>query len=508
MEIGYLLERLVNYGLDKNLIENEDQDYVRNRLLSVLKLKDCAFPKVPDEKLESPVSILEKIVDWAVNQELLPLNTVTYRDQLDTAIMNCLIARPSEINQKFNDYYKHSPQKATSYFYKLSKDSHYIRTDRIAKNEHWLSNTEYGALEITINLSKPEKDPSTIAAEKNAKSSNYPLCLLCKENVGYEGRMNHPARQSHRIIPVELTNKKWYFQFSPYVYYHEHAIIFSGEHEEMKISEDGFNRLLDFVSQYPHYFAGSNADLPIVGGSILSHDHFQGGNHDFPMAKARVESVYNISGFEEIQVGIVKWPMSVIRLIGSNKEKMAELAGFILEKWKSYSDDEVEIRSHTLEQSHNTITPIARMKNELYELDLVLRNNRTSEKHPLGIFHPHEEVHHVKKENIGLIEVMGLAVLPGRLQEELNVLARYILNDHWEQASNDELTLKHVQWAKKINRYDKTFNEKDIQEILRKNIGIVFSKVLEHAGVFKRTQEGKKAFDQFIKFIGGQDYQK
>ncbi|MBO0994705.1 UDP-glucose--hexose-1-phosphate uridylyltransferase [Bacillus sp. SD088] len=506
MNIYSALEQLVQYGLQKQLIEKWDVDFVRNQLLQALDLEDWDLSITTtgtDSSEASPVHILATILDWAAENGRLEHNTVTFRDLLDTNLMGTLIARPSSIIDNFYSIYKEEgPQRATEYFYQLAKDSHYIRTDRIAKNEHWFSPTPYGDLEITINLSKPEKDPIAISAEKTKKTFSYPKCLLCKENTGYSGRVDHPARQNHRIIPVELEGEQWYLQFSPYVYYNEHAIVFSGEHVPMKISKKGFHRLLAFVEQFPHYFVGSNADLPIVGGSILSHDHFQGGNHIFPMAKAEMEYTFSFEGYEEVEAGIVRWPMSVIRLRGKDRQQLAELAHYILKRWQDYSDPTVDIMASTDGVPHNTITPIVCRSGEKYEFDLVLRNNRTSERHPLGIFHPHAEVHHIKKENIGLIEVMGLAVLPGRLKDELQRVGEYLLLPNYEEKlKTDEMTEKHADWACQIKANYSELSQDNVQSILQEEVGHVFSTVLEHAGVFKRTQEGKAAFQTFIHTI-------
>lgn len=503
MNIYTSIENLIHYGLQKNLIEKWDVDFVRNQLLHILGLDSFEPPAVTLSKEESLVKILEEILDWAAENGKLEHNTITYRDLLDTKIMGALVARPSTVIQQFYQiYHSVAPQAATEYFYKLSKHSHYIRTDRVAKNEHWLSPTPYGDLEITINLSKPEKDPVAIAAEKNKQAVSYPKCLLCKENVGYSGRVDHPARQNHRIIPVELEGAQWFLQFSPYVYYNEHAIVLSGKHEPMKISKAGFNRLLAFIEQFPHYFVGSNADLPIVGGSILSHDHFQGGYHQFPMAKAKIEKNFTIQNFEEVEVGIVHWPMSVIRLRGENRGQIAELAHYITESWRVYSDPEVEVYAETDGEPHNTVTPIVRRSGELYEFDIVLRNNRTNEQHPLGIFHPHTEVHHIKKENIGLIEVMGLAVLPGRLKEELQQVAALLLEtDYKNLLAANKQTSKHAKWACEVKERHPEMNQENVDDILRTEVGNVFSTVLEHAGVFKRTSEGQAAFAKFMNQI-------
>ncbi|MGP4079116.1 UDP-glucose--hexose-1-phosphate uridylyltransferase [Pseudalkalibacillus sp. R45] len=503
MNIYKEIERLIQYGLQKNMISSWDVDYLRNTLLETFNL-DAAEPVIVEaENLETPFDILENMLEYAIDEQLIPDDTVTQRDLFDTRIMGRLVPRPREVIRQFYELYKKAgPEEATNYFYELAKSSHYIRTDRVAKNVNWSSTTTYGDMEITINLSKPEKDPKAIAAAKENTSVAYPKCLLCKENVGYAGRLDHPARQNHRIIPIELTGQRWFLQYSPYVYYNEHAIVFSEEHSPMKISKEGFGRLLHFVEQFPHYFVGSNADLPIVGGSILSHDHFQAGRHPFPMEKAPIEESMDFDDYPGIKVGKVKWPMSVIRLQGEDRADIANLADKILQSWKSYDDESLDIVSETDGTQHNTITPIARVRNGVFELDLVLRNNRTSSAHPMGIFHPHEEVHHIKKENIGLIEVMGLAVLPGRLVEEMDVLARHMLkNDLDTEAIMDERTNKHVDWAKQIIATHPQLNANNIKETLKQEIGRTFSRVLEHAGVFKRTPEGEEGFRRFLKTV-------
>ena len=410
--------------------------------------------------------------------------------------------RQSEVVDKFYSLAEKEGIKAsTEYYYKLSKASNYIRTESVAKNLHWYAYTEYGELEITINLSKPEKDPKAIAAARNMKQSSYPKCLLCKENAGYAGRINHPARQTHRIIPLELRNEQWYLQYSPYVYYNEHSIIFSGEHVPMKISKKSFDMLLEFTEKFPHYFIGSNADLPIVGGSILTHDHFQGGNYEFAMAKAPVETKVNFDKYPGVEAGIVKWPMSVIRMRSKDRAELSELGDEILEKWRAYTDESLGIFAKT-DEPHNTVTPIARRRGEYFELDLVLRNNRTSEEHPLGIFHPHSEVHNIKKENIGLIEVMGLAVLPGRLKEELKTLGEALLKeDYIEEIEKDEEIVKHLNWAKLIKEKYSELDRNNVNEVLKKEVALVFSKVLEDAGVYKRDEQGKLGFLRFIESV-------
>ncbi|WP_461206174.1 UDP-glucose--hexose-1-phosphate uridylyltransferase [Clostridium sp. DL1XJH146] len=500
VDISREICKLVEYALYNRLIEMDDVIYSRNRVLEVLGLDDFTEMALEDEKNDNVSVILENILNWAFENGKLESNSAVYRDLLDTKIMDCFIPRPSEIIRKFKDLSKFDKVKATDYYYNLSKASNYIRTDRIAKNLVWKSETEYGDLDITINLSKPEKDPKAIAAARNMKSSSYPKCLLCKENEGYAGRINHPARQNHRIVPIELMGDKWFIQYSPYVYYNEHCIVFRGEHVPMKISKSSFDRLLQFVDELPHYFVGSNADLPIVGGSILSHDHFQGGHYKFAMEKATIEEEIVFEGYEDISSGIVKWPMSVIRLSGMNKEKIASLGEKILNKWREYSDKKVDIIAYSEETPHNTVTPIARRRGELFELDLVLRNNRTTEEHPLGIFHPHSEVHHIKKENIGLIEVMGLAVLPARLKEELKDLEQYLIDDSLDIMNNEEIA-KHRVWAEEIKDKYSDIDTSNVEEILRKEVGIKFMKVLEHAGVYKRNDEGKEAFSRFVSFV-------
>lgn len=393
-------------------------------------------------------------------------------------------------------------EKATNNYYEFAQKTNYIRTDRIAKNMHWYSNTEYGNMEITINLSKPEKDPRDIAKERLLPPSSYPKCLLCYENVGYTGRLNHPARQNHRVLPFFLEGEEWFLQYSPYVYYNEHAIVFSGKHRPMKINREAFNRITSFVEQVPHYFVGSNADLPIVGGSILSHDHYQGGHHEFPMAKSPIERAITFKGFEDVEAGIVKWPMSVIRIKSSDRKKLVDLSVKILDNWRKYNDESLDIIAFSGDTPHNTITPIGRRRGKDFELDLVLRNNRTNEKYPLGIFHPHEDVHNIKKENIGLIEVMGLAVLPGRLKEELEILEKYMLEpDFKTKIKNDPKVVKHLEWAINIQEKHVKITSENIKTILKDEIGVTFSRVLEDAGVYKRNNEGEKGLLRFIEYI-------
>lgn len=489
------IRQLTAYGIETGLVSKEDEIYTINKLLELFELDELEDPsgKEQDNDLES---ILGRMLDYAFEKGILKENGVVYRDLFDTRIMSMLMPRPSEVIREFQELYAQDPGKATDFYYKLSCDSDYIRRYRIKKDMKWLAATEYGDLDITINLSKPEKDPKAIAAAKTAKQSGYPKCLLCKENEGYAGRVNHPARQNHRIIPVTIQGDTWGFQYSPYVYYNEHCIVFNGKHIPMKIDHNAFCKLFDFVKQFPHYFVGSNADLPIVGGSILSHDHFQGGHYEFAMAKAPVERDFTVKGFEDVRAGIVKWPMSVIRLSSPDTERIIALADVILDKWRSYTDEDAFIFAETDGEPHNTITPIARKRGDDYELDLVLRNNITTEEHPLGVYHPHADLHHIKKENIGLIEVMGLAVLPARLKGEMEALKEAVLKG--VDLRSDELLEKHADWVDEFRgKYDK-IDSSNIEEILQKEIGLVFMRVLEDSGVYKRTPKGQEAFDRFI----------
>ena len=490
------IRKLVCYGLEKELFTKRDEVYVTNRLLEILGLDeyDCSedFSDVCLEKT------LAELLDYAVSKGLTE-DSVVYRDLFDTKLMGALMPRPSEVTDKFNELYAVSPKAATDYFYKLIQDSDYIRRYRVEKDIKWVTATEYGDLDITINLSKPEKDPKAIAAAKNAPQAGYPKCMLCRECEGYAGRVNFPARQNHRVIPVRINGRDWCFQYSPYVYYNEHCIVFNSLHTPMVINRDTFKKLLDFVRQFPHYFVGSNADLPIVGGSILSHDHFQGGNYTFAMAKAPVERPLVFDGFEDVKAGIVKWPMSVIRTSSEDPERLTELADKILKAWRGYTDESAFIFAETDGEPHNTITPIARKKDGLYELDLVLRNNITTNEHPLGVYHPHAELHHIKKENIGLIEVMGLAVLPSRLKSEMAALEQAMLENR--DISSDEQLAKHAEWAEDIKKRHPDINSGNISGIIRDEIGHVFAKVLEHAGVYKRTPEGTAAFIRFAESV-------
>lgn len=487
------IKKLVNYAVGAGLITEDDRVYSTNRLLEALGLEEYEEPAEVSGSRELE-DILKELLDYACEKGLCE-DSVVYRDLFDTKLMGLLTPPPSEVNRVFFDKYSSSPQEATDFFYKFSRDTDYIRRYRIKRDIRYKAETEYGELDITINLSKPEKDPKAIAAAKKAKQSGYPKCLLCYENVGYAGRVNSPARQNHRIIPVKIGGDDWGLQYSPYVYYNEHCILFNKKHTPMVIDRSAFEKLFDFVEQFPHYFIGSNADLPIVGGSILSHEHFQGGHYEFAMAKAPVETKLGFKGFDNVEAGIVKWPMSVIRLRSSDRSAVTELADKILGKWRGYTDEEAFILAETDGEPHNTITPIARMRDGEYELDLVLRNNITTPEHPLGVYHPHAELHHIKKENIGLIEVMGLAVLPSRLKDEIEALKTALLNGSDLRA--DEVLAKHADWADEL-KAQYSFNEENIDGIIKLEIGKVFSKVLEHAGVYKRNDEGREAFLRFV----------
>ena len=490
------IRKLVCYGLEKGLFEKRDEIYITNLLLDALKLDSIECNEVFENvDLEST---LTELLDYAAQNGIIE-DGITARDLFDTKLMGLLLPRPSAVTDRFYELYKESPLKATDYYYNLSCDSDYIRRYRIKKDVKWTTETEYGTLDITINLSKPEKDPKAIAAAKNAAQSGYPKCMLCKECEGYAGRINYPARQNHRIIPVTINDSSWFFQYSPYVYYNEHCIVFNGQHTPMAINKETFIKLFDFVKTFPHYFVGSNADLPIVGGSILSHDHFQGGNYTFAMAKAPVEKALSFEGFEDVNAGIVKWPMSVIRLSGKDADRIIELADKILAAWRGYTDADAFIFAETDGEKHNTITPIARKNDENFELDLVLRNNITTPEHPMGVYHPHAELHHIKKENIGLIEVMGLAVLPARLKSEMTELKKAILQGADLRA--DEVLAKHADWADEITAKYPDITAENIDAVIETEIGLVFSKVLEHAGVYKRDEEGHKAFLRFAESV-------
>lgn len=496
--INRSIDELISYGLLTDLVNKNDVMYVRNKILKRLGLDSYEETSEKCEDITELSEILKGITDFAVENGIIE-DSIIYRDIFDTEIMDIITPYPSAVINTFNEKYKISPEEATSYFYELSCNNNYIRRDRIKKDIKWNIDSEYGEIEITINCSKPEKDPKAIAAAKLQKQLSYPKCQLCIENEGYGGRINHPARQNHRIIPVNICGEQWGFQYSPYVYYNEHCILLNSKHTPMVIDKSVFSKLLDFIRQFPHYIIGSNADLPIVGGSILTHEHFQGGNHIFAMHRAESEKFYDIKGFEDVEVSRLKWPMSVIRLKSEDKDKIIELSNKILNSWRNYSDEDAFIFAQTEGEPHNTITPIASMQNDKYVMDLVLRNNITTDEHPLGVYHPHEELHHIKKENIGLIEVMGLAVLPSRLVEEMDAVAKAIINN--EDMSSNKKTASHQEWAENIKNTYTDLNDENIDSILKQEIGKVFVNVLEHAGVYKRDALGMQAFDRFIEQI-------
>ena len=495
IDLSLEISRLLHYGLQQGLLEKEDLSYSANRMLALLGAREFT-PQPVEEELPYPAEPLERVCDWAAQQGLLDPDTRDARDQLDTEVMNCLMPRPSQVVKTFYELYEKDKKSATDYYYDLSRASNYIRVDRVEKDKLWTAPTEYGDLVITINLSKPEKDPKAIAAAKNAPQSGYPKCALCRENEGYLGSANQAARGNHRLIPLELGGEKWFLQYSPYVYYNEHCIVLSSEHRPMKVSRESIARLLEFVTFLPHYFVGSNADLPIVGGSILTHDHFQGGRFEFPMAKAPVGEAVTFPGFEQVEAGIVKWPMSVLRLRSGDREALIDLGDKILQSWRGYSDESAGVLAYSGDTPHNTITPIARRRGEDYELDLVLRNNRTTEEHPLGLFHPHGEYHHIKKENIGLIEVMGLAILPPRLLAETELLEQALKEPEKarEILARPEME-KHQAWYQELKAAGA--GEGDTRRKIQESIGQVFGKILGNAGVFKDTEEGREAFRRF-----------
>ena len=496
MNINYEINRLISFGLQHHMIEEADLLYAANKIIDILRVPSFEYEAVELPSMENPSEILGAILDYAASNGVLECDSVDHRDLLDTKIMDCLMPRPSEVIKTFNNLHAQNPEEATKYYYDLSKASNYIRVSRVAKNLSWKTTTLYGDLDITINLSKPEKDPKAIALAKSLPSSNYPNCLLCKENVGYAGTLNHPARQNHRIIPLELTNEEWFLQYSPYVYYNEHCIVFNSQHTPMKIERNTFIKLFDFVKLFPHYFLGSNADLPIVGGSILTHDHFQGGHYTFAMERAEMEKEFKVPGYEDVTAGIVHWPLSVIRIRHKDPERLIDLADHILKKWRNYTDPDAFIFEQTNGEPHNTITPIARRRGEEYELDLTLRNNITTEERPLGVYHPRPEYHHIKKENIGLIEVMGLAVLPSRLKKEMESLADCLVSG--KDVSSVGGLEKHADWVKDFLPKYAEITQENVWDILKEEIGEVFVKVLEDAGVYKCTEEGRKAFERFI----------
>ncbi len=503
--IDIAISKLVAYAIQRNLIQPCEKDWAVNTILDVLKLDSYTDPGWTEKDwyskknwVEELAPVLDELLDDAYARGVLSDNSVTARDLLDTELMGRLTPRPFEVRSLFRVNYERDPKLATDWYYQFSQDTNYIRRDRIAKDVKWVAPTPYGDLDITINLSKPEKDPRAIAAARNAPQNAYPKCQLCAENEGYAGRLDHPARQNHRVIPITINGSPWFLQYSPYVYYNEHCICFNARHTPMKIDRACFEKLLDFVSQFPHYFVGSNADLPIVGGSILAHDHFQGGHYTFAMEKAPIEGAVTFPGYEDVSAGIVKWPMSVIRLRCGDRERLAALADKILTAWRSYTDADAFIFAETGGEPHNTITPIARRRGEDYELDLVLRNNITTEEYPLGVYHPHAELHHIKKENIGLIEVMGLAVLPARLKDELAALADALVSGG--DLSADPRTAKHAPWAEELKQ-TYTFTQANAMEIVKTEVGKVFARVLEDAGVYKCTPEGRAAFLKFIESV-------
>ena len=490
------IKELVEYGIKNGLMEEGDRIYVTNLILDLLHMNGYEEPESYDADADLE-DILKGLLDYACEQGIIE-DSVVYRDLFDAKLMNTMLSKPSEVVKKFQALYAESPVKATEFFYKFSQDTDYIRRYRIKKDMKWTAESPYGTIDITINLSKPEKDPKAIAAAKLVKQSGYPKCLLCKENEGFAGHVSHPARENHRIIPLTIDGSQWGFQYSPYVYYNEHCIVFNGEHVPMKIERATFRKLFDFIKWAPHYFIGSNADLPIVGGSILTHDHYQGGNYQFAMEKAPIEQHFVIPGFEDVEAGIVKWPLSVLRVRSTDSDRLVELADHVLQAWRGYTDEAAFVYAETDGEPHNTITPIARKVGDTYELDLALRNNITTEEHPMGVYHPHAHLHHIKKENIGLIEVMGLAVLPARLKKEMADLETALLQG--ADIRGDEVLAKHADWAEKWMSENEV-NSENIHGIVQAEIGKVFAKVLECAGVYKRTEEGMKAFDRFVEVI-------
>lgn len=498
--MNHLINELIAYGIHNQLIKPEDIDYSANLLIDLLELDEFEYQPSSFRKIHC---ILEDLLKECVKKGLVE-DTITSKDLFDTRIMNCLLPRPSEVVSHMNDLYHHfGPRKMSESYYQFSIASNYIRQDRIDKNIHWLSSSRYGDIEMSINLSKPEKDPKEIAKAKLLPSSNYPKCLLCKENVGFAGNFKQPARQNHRILPVKLEKDQYYMQYSPYVYYQEHCIIFNEQHIPMHIDQSTFEHLLAFIDYLPHYFLGSNADLPIVGGSILTHDHYQGGHHHFPIEKAKVLASYTINPYQDVCVDLIEWPLSTLRLTSSNKEQLVLLGNFILQQWIQYSDEIVDIQAFSGQERHNTITPIARKVNDNYQLDLVLRNNRCNETYPDGIFHPHQDVHHIKKENIGLIEVMGLAILPARLKDEMSLVEKVLLG----QMIQDPSIEKHQVWIEQIKNKH-VYTKENVSELVKQEIGNVFVRVLEDAGVYKMNEQGIQAFKKFIESVGGTEWLK
>ena len=495
--IDEAISKLATYALRAGLIEECERTWAVNTILDALKLDSYTEPGKDWEDIHL-AAVLDELLDDAYARGVFTENSVVYQDLFDTELMGRLTPRPAQVIETFQALYRESPRAATDWYYKFSQDTNYIRRDRIARDMQWKVDTEYGEIDITINLSKPEKDPKAIAAARDLPAFNYPRCQLCAENEGYAGRVNHPARQNHRIVPITINGSPWFLQYSPYVYYNEHCICLNSVHTPMKIDRACFGKLLDFVRQFPHYFVGSNADLPIVGGSILAHDHFQGGHYTFAMEQAPVETPFPFPGYEDVEAGIVKWPLSVVRLASADPERLVDLADRILTAWRGYSDKAAMIYAETDGVPHNTITPIARMREGKYELDLVLRNNLTTPEHPLGLYHPHEELHHIKKENIGLIEVLGLAVLPARLKKELAAVAEGLVSGADLRAN--ELTAKHADWAEGFApKY--TITADNALDIVQRETGLVFAQVLEHAGVYKRDKAGRDAFLRFLHTI-------
>lgn len=498
MAVYEAIRNLVQYGVNTGLLQESDRIYATNQILEVLELDEYEEPQGACREV-SLEETLDALLDYAHETGVLKEDGVVYRDLFDTKLMNCLMPRPSEVIGQFWKLYEESPEAATNYYYKLSQDSNYIRRYRVSKDMKWKTDTKYGELDITVNLSKPEKDPKAIAAAKLAKQSGYPKCLLCKENEGYAGRVNHPARNNHRIIPITVNDSQWGFQYSPYVYYNEHCIVFNFQHNPMKIERATFVKLFDFIKLFPHYFIGSNADLPIVGGSILSHDHYQGGHYTFAMAKAPIERYFTIKGYEDVETGIVKWPLSVIRIRHKDEKRLIDLAEHILNCWRGYTDEDAFVFGETDGEPHNTITPIARKVGDTFELDLALRNNITTDECPLGVYHPHAQYHHIKKENIGLIEVMGLAILPARLKDELEELSKCLVEGKDVRAVAE--LEKHADWVDEFLPRHPELNSENVMDILKEEVGKVFVGVLEDAGVYKCTEEGRSAFAKFMETL-------
>ena len=498
MAVYEAIRNLVQYGVNTGLLQESDRIYATNQILEVLGLDEYEEPQGACREI-SLEETLDALLDYAHETGVLKEDGVVYRDLFDTKLMNCLMPRPSEVIGHFWKLYEESPEAATNYYYKLSQDSNYIRRYRVSKDMKWKTDTKYGELDITVNLSKPEKDPKAIAAAKLAKQSGYPKCLLCKENEGYAGRVNHPARNNHRIIPITVNDSQWGFQYSPYVYYNEHCIVFNFQHNPMKIERATFVKLFDFIKLFPHYFIGSNADLPIVGGSILSHDHYQGGHYTFAMAKAPIERHFTIKGYEDVETGIVKWPLSVIRIRHKDEKRLIDLAEHILNCWRGYTDEDAFVFAETDGEPHNTITPIARKVGDTFELDLALRNNITTDECPLGVYHPHAQYHHIKKENIGLIEVMGLAILPARLKDELEELSKSLVEGKDVRAVAE--LEKHADWVDEFLPRHPELNSENVMDILKEEVGKVFVGVLEDAGVYKCTEEGRSAFAKFMETL-------